>query len=404
MEVTSGVFKEVLDTYEFNVHEAPIVKAPHRDQKAGFNDRAGEALGFVKHIGEIEWQGDKFLAVTDAVASSPEHEQEIVRLLSGPMKYNSPEVFKGHQILAEVYGSEKTKDWPEDKKHKHYLRRINLCGDTPIAQFGMPQAYVLADGDDPYYQILLTDSKEKQTCPSCGYDEDNPKTGANMADPKTPADNSAANVSAAEFEKVKADLERISGQLKLAEEEKTKAQKEAQEKLEQEKKENDTRVLQLEAALKRRGDALDALEKKARHKEIEAIVDSMITAGTLPTAKKETAIMLAEVVEEKFGRDAKIMLAEGKEFLSADAVFEALTLPEAIVAQQLRVLGTKPRQTNANSGLSLADQQDKAIEDAAKELGLKVDNPDDLDKAHAHAYRKNPALFEKVAGLHEREE
>lgn len=412
MEVTESVFKEVLDTYEFGVHEAPIVKAPHKDQKAGFGDRTGEALGFVKQIGEIEWHGDKFLAVTNAVASSPEHEQELVRLLSGPMKYNSPEVFKGGQILAEVYGTEKTKTWPEDKKDKHYLRRINLCGDTPIAQFGMPQAYVLADGDDPYYQILLTDSKGKKTCPDCGYKVSSKAKycshcGETMPEdkPKKLADDSAANVSAAEFAKVQAELEKIQNQLKLADEEKLKAKADA-EKLETEKKENDSRALRLEAELKRRGDELDSIRRRERKREIEAEVEKMIAAGTLPTSKKETAIMLAEVVEEKFGRDTKIMLAEGKELLSADAVLEALSLPEAIVAQQLRVLGTKPRPkaSDADEGLTLSERQENAIQAAVKEHGLKDTNPDDLDKAYAYAARKNPVLFSKVAGASEREE
>ena len=167
MEITDEIFDEVSQTYNPLIHEAPIVREPHENADAGLRQkgRAQEALAWIKRLGVSKINGEKFLAITDAQASSPEHEAELVRLLSGPMKHNSPELDLASRLESEFYGKEHTGSWPEKARNKYYLRRVNLYGAHPIAQFGMPQAMLaelqLSESGDRFYAIK-TNSEDKK--------------------------------------------------------------------------------------------------------------------------------------------------------------------------------------------------------------------------------------------------
>lgn len=170
MEITKEIFSEVAGTYNPTIHEAPIVSEPHENTDAGLKEkrRDKEALGWIKKLGVIDRSGEKYLAVTELKPSSPAHEKELVRLLSGPMKNNSPELDVGAHLETEFYGKEHTGQWPDNARNKYYLRRVNLYGAQPIAQFKMPQAQLaelrLSDSGERFYSIS-TISKQERTMP-----------------------------------------------------------------------------------------------------------------------------------------------------------------------------------------------------------------------------------------------
>lgn len=187
MEITDDIFSEVAQTYNPLIHEAPIVREPHENTDAGLKEknRAGEALGWIKQLGVVDIEGEKFLSITDAKASSPEYEDELIRLLSGPMKHNSPELDTGSHLETEFYGPEGTGEWPEAAKNKYYLRRVNLYGAHPIAQFGMPQANLselqLSESGDKFYTFTATQNSIKgATMPEEKKEE--PKAEIQLAD------------------------------------------------------------------------------------------------------------------------------------------------------------------------------------------------------------------------------
>lgn len=162
-EITSEIWSDILSTYNpREVHEAPVVTVPHADEMHGYGE--GEALGYAKRLYAKAVSGTKWIFAT-VKAASEEAGRELTRLLSGPMKFNSPELQKlcsGH-VRPEIYTKSGTTGWPGDAQGHWYLRRINLLGAQPPAQFGMPQA-VYSDNRGQY-QIFggqPMDKKEKE--------------------------------------------------------------------------------------------------------------------------------------------------------------------------------------------------------------------------------------------------
>lgn len=168
-EITEEVFNEVLQSYDpTDVHEAPVVIVPHADSLAGFEeaaDKQREAKGFVKRLFAQSVNGGSWIfarikAASEAAAS------ELKKLLAGPMKFNSPELQRLMDgfIRPEIYTKAGTEGWPGHARNKWYLRRVNLLGAQPPAQFGMPQAALLSDarGQFKIFGGPMADETKKQ--------------------------------------------------------------------------------------------------------------------------------------------------------------------------------------------------------------------------------------------------
>lgn len=138
-----------------------ITAAPHEVEN-------GEALGWIKKLGVKKFDGKQWLCITELQAASDEAEQELIRLLSGAKKYNSPELDLARKIESEVYSNGKTSNWPEEARDKYYLRRVNLYGAEPIAQFNMPQAQL---AEIQSASIALSESSKWTNYLKCANDE-----------------------------------------------------------------------------------------------------------------------------------------------------------------------------------------------------------------------------------------
>lgn len=449
MEITEDIYNEILQ-YNHKVHEAPIVKKPHEDTQAGFKSkgREGDALGWIKELGEVEVDGRKWIAITDLKPSSPEYEAEIVRCLSGPMKLNSPELQPLSKLLVELYGPEKTKQWPGAHSSKHFLRRVNLYGDSPVAQFNMPQSN-LSDGNDTYTTIDLkefepmpknklnlsenpnpdeqkavADDKEKKNlaagmkCPSCGkaYSEGKycPECGTALKSEtdlaaeeearKVAEQQAAAASQTAEAAKANTAVagagttgtvkpENGGTQITITASEWSDLQKDIK-TMKTQLAEKDKQIIAATTKANSTEYKLAELAKEKRAAEVEGILDQKIRDGEIFRAHRDMILQLAELADE-VGSQRTIKLSEGTDPVaySAEAVIEAFRVPVELTAGKIKVYA-EPTSLRGNSNKPLTLQQDDLIHKIIADK--KLDPVKDYEHAHGLAVQAQPALFRKA--------
>lgn len=161
VEVTDEMFNEIIESYDpLNVHQAGVVNGPHSPDHA-------ESLAWVDRLYKKEIGGRPW-GVAVVKPTSPENAKELERVLSGPMKFNSPEgdvlgdQLSDHVRLS-VYKKSSTDGWPGKAKNKWHLRRLNLVPNP--AQFGMPQA-ALSDSNGEYLELNFSEAKPMEEKPA----------------------------------------------------------------------------------------------------------------------------------------------------------------------------------------------------------------------------------------------
>lgn len=238
--ITKEIYDQVLASYDPpNVHEAParlkkedlknfasVVDVPH-DVKTTEDD----ALGFVRGLREEEINGKPWI-LADVVPADDKAAVELNRILSGPKKNNSPEL--------ELWTPDFTQGWPGKADGKWHLKRVNMLGETPPAQFGMPQAFLALSMDtegmdlaysikDLYQNPLISGEVMKKKCGNCGYEMEagekvcqkcgakmefslSNNNGGTMGDTKVtppPLPAAAAGVTLEQFNELKSTIEKL---------------------------------------------------------------------------------------------------------------------------------------------------------------------------------------------------